>query len=249
MVKHKNGNFNAAMNELALIKTKHLFLTTMKINDIASIKREVLTCVYDTTFELESESELQNRNNVNYSKDDEKRQENNEMNIQTLRLKNFSNNSSVDICTNKSIIESCNLNNSLKNVVLQLDTGVATSLNLWKDAITSILKKTYYSKLENIILSLTSQPKFVYWIFKILKEHQHLWKYQLKQISVALDVTVEANTQSIGRRYYIFKWDSSIKNTDKFLTEQQEICDGEEQDQFTKEKMRNQIDQLLNTWL
>ena len=87
------------------------------------------------------------KSNSNSSNNDNKK-----INIETLRLVDLTPKSSCDICNNKSIIDACNLNKSLKNFVAEVDMVPFDSLSGWKKSIEAILNKRYYHKLANVNL-------------------------------------------------------------------------------------------------
>ena len=69
-------------------------------------------------------------------------------NIQTLRLIEFDKYSN-----DRAVIESCNLHNSLKNLVLHLKLHDINTSNVqltWRNVIQAVLKKEYYYNLEQV---------------------------------------------------------------------------------------------------
>ena len=72
-----------------------------------------LTCEYDIQFDNKNKNVQQEKGtNNSYSEI---------MNVETLRIKHFSERSSFDIFSDKTVIETLNLQNSLKNLLLNIE--------------------------------------------------------------------------------------------------------------------------------
>ena len=113
------------------------------------------------------------------------------MNIDTLRLIDFDEGSSRDILNNKIVIDTQNLQNSLKNLLANIDTSDMDDETLlqWQNIIESILKKEHFYKLENVIILLGISSLEMHdtdWIFKMLQKNVKLLKYQFKQFIIGI---------------------------------------------------------------
>ena len=145
--------------------------------------------------------------------------------IKTLCLSKFSCFSQSDICTNYQLIESLNLQNSLKNLMINIiiwdgDIHAKDDIDRWKMAINYILQKKYFYNLENVNLLFetnNSDGLSLNMLFTILTENTKELKYQFKQFNVGIRIL--NNTYPI-ETYHVWKWNKDIN--DKYLDEKQE---------------------------
>ena len=139
------------------------------------------------------------------------------MNIETLGLRNFYQASNYDICNNKHVIESLNLQHSLKNLKLSIGFSMGDHVltQCQKKAIELILTKEHFHKLENVIILLTSSNKSIDWVFKMLKKNVQLLKYQFKQCTIGL------NVRHFGW-CHILEWNKEIDK--RHLDKLQAVC-------------------------
>lgn len=178
-VRHFNGR-RFEVNALKEIEATHVIMDSMMLDLNDNFTMEVLTCENDVEFI----SKWRDISINNY--DDDGCINCISGNIQTLRLTRFRRESNCDLCNNQNLIESFQLDKSVKNLLidLTLENNISTK---WKDAIECIIKKQYYHNLENVNLLLgTTTMKDVEWIFKVLKNHQGLLKYNFKNLNIAL---------------------------------------------------------------
>ena len=123
------------------------------LNNIYSPELEILTCYNNIQFSQVVET------NDNKEKTSTSIVDNNSTcpNIQTLRLVDFTIYSSCDICNNEKVIESCNLHNSLKNLVLDVKYNIENQEDerlKWRNVISTVLKKEHYYNLRLVNLLL-----------------------------------------------------------------------------------------------
>ena len=188
-----------------------------------------LTCRYDIEFEniyVKQESNLDKRNNIN---------------IETLRLMNFDEDSSCDICNNKVVIESLNLQNSLKNLMLYIDFGSMRDENLtqWENVIEiSIIKKEYFYKLENVIIVLEIAHYHTDWIWKMLKKNVQLLKYQFKQFIIGWNVH--------DRHYNVLEWNKQIDT--KYLGQLKALYKQNNEQQGIQKQIEEKYLLLIDEW-
>ena len=171
------------------------------------------------------------------------------MNIETLRLMNFNKYSSHDIFNDKIVIESINLQNSLKNLLLYVDLIDLDrymddqDLTQWQNTIELTLKKEHFHKLENVIILLNILNGDIDAIFKMLKENVQLLKYQFKQCTIGL------NVDYINEYFYhahVLEWN---KNIDKnYLDQFKELCYQKNEQQEIQDQMNKKFRLLKKKW-
>ena len=192
-----------------------------------------LTCKYDIRF-----------TNVNI-KINTSDKENMYMNIETLRLINFDQDSSYDICNNKILIEILNFEKSLKNLILHIHLTDMTNqqLNQCKNVIESILKKENLYTLQNVVILLHISRNDLDLIFKMLKTNIQLLKHQFKQLIVGLRWRIH---DLDDWHYIVLEWNQQIDN--KYLDQLKALGqqNNEELEQEIQHQMKEKYFSLLN---
>ena len=196
-----------------------------------------LSCDYNIKFDKELKDVGHNQENLKKSTLDLDKQEN--MNIETLRLRNFNAFSSCDICNDKIVIESLNLQNSLKDLMLtiRLTNMNNRTLNQWQNAIESIVKKEYFYNLEKVIILLTIARNDIDWIFTMLKANISLLKYQFKKFTIGLD---------IYSHYHVLEWNKEIDET--YLNQLQALCKQNNKKQEIQDQTKQKYCKLIDEW-
>ena len=190
-----------------------------------------LTCDYNIQFDninlnVKSQSGLKNTRN---------------MNIETLRLRYFGRDSSCDICNNNIVIETLNLQNSLENLMLNIDVTDAydQNLNQWQNVIESIVKKKHFYKLKNVIILLgILKHKDIDWIFKMLKKNVGLLKYQFEQFIIGLHFNYT--------NHYVLEWNKAIDK--RYLNKLKLLCIQNNDNQEIQDRMQNKYESLRKEW-
>ena len=231
VVEHVNSDIYdyRSINGLRCVSTDHLSLMKMSIDleDILNIR--ALTCNKRVQFG----HHLMNGDINHCNAGDESRP-----NIETLRLLDFEDDLrySLHILHNTNVIESLNLHNSCKNLLVQLDISVVGIVeNSYKidTIIESILKKEHYYSLENVNLLLKSRHSYIDWMFTLLKRNVKILKHQFKQLNIGINIDHDPCL------YQVIEWNSNVD--EKFLSERENVFDDDQQE---KEK----YDSLLQQW-
>ena len=143
--------------------------------------------------------------------------------IETIRLIDFDLNSNTTILNDKKLIESCNFDNSLKNITININlTSLLDFYNQstllqnnenWLLAFKNIFSKSHYYNLTNVnilfninsyrpsVSELTTWREQIGHFFKILSENLEILKYQFKNFNIGFD---------INDHYYVLKWNDKI---------------------------------------
>ena len=213
-VKHVNGNCFAQMHKLAEIDVDHVILRNMMIDLNGKLTMKVLT--------FEDQIRVMNINEDNDDNYDTRNNNyNNNNTVQTLRLSCFNINS-CNFCSNKSVIQTLQFDKSVKNMMIRTRLHYNIDEN-WKDGIESIIEKQYYKSVENVNLLLdiyVMHMDRMDWIFKLLKKHEQLLKYNFKCLNIGIRFTIDSKTSM----QHIFEINSSIDNIGKFLNDNKKIC-------------------------
>ena len=128
--------------------------------------------------------------NINININDKQRNDLNKrknINIETLRLNYSAECSYSHNILNNVAIESLNLQNSLKNLMLYIEHD-HDSLTQWQNAIESIIKKEDFYKLENVIILLRTENDNITWILEMLTKNVQLLKYQFKKFIIGWNI-------------------------------------------------------------
>ena len=150
--------------------------------------------------------------------------------IETLRLINFDQCSDADVLENQRLIELLNLQNSVKNLTLdiQLDAELDDDdedeedgdYQRWDKIISDLLMKKYYFHLTNVNILFqfaTNNDLILFrlftWVFGILKKHQNILRYQFKQLNIGIRSAKEIG---IYTRCHILQWNSKIDEQNAF---------------------------------
>ena len=224
------------------VHTKSVTRLDLSNNDINILSRnnnprlEKLTC----------ERNIQFYSDINQSSttQDSSTGANCNMNIKTLRLLHFDRQSSIDICFNQRVIELCNLQNSLTNLLLNIDMSAMSNdmFSKWQKVIESVLQKTYFYKLANVIILLEIQPFDINLIVEILEQNIQLLKYQFTKLIIGFHMLD-------GDKYYILQWNKDID--DKFLDEFLTLCYNDNDQEIaidSNEKNKEKYEALAKQW-
>ena len=165
--------------------------------------------------------------------------------IETLRIIDFDEDCDMDILNDTKIIESLNLQNSLKNVTINVH--IYDEELVYHEEIQSIFDKEYFYKLENVNIlfdiSGTQNDTVIHDIFAFFKENRKKLEYQFKQLNIGLfqyygDARILA--------CHTFEWDTSI--SDQFLDKQCNICCQSQQLPPDKLAHKQKFNQWKNQW-
>ena len=211
------------------IDTDHMLFENMKVdlNQNLNFNVKVLTFVSNVVF-------LNNTDNSNGD---------NSYNIQTLRLMNFVPESSGDICNNQFVIESLNLQQSLSNLIVDIDFNKYRSklmIDLWRAIIESIINKDHFQNVQNVNLLLGLDSDGIKWMFNLLKDNYQWIQYQFKQLTVAVTDSRRASTahQDLNKAaYHAFQIDPQANNIEQFLDKHKLMCNEKYNTRFDKNIM------------
>ena len=127
--------------------------------------------------------------------------------IETLRIL-----SCCKFCNDKVVIDSLNLQNSLKNLTIVLyPSRIFHHVNQEK-AIENILQKNYYYNLENVNIILENtgghDDTKIDWFFKLFKDNHKILKYQFKQLNIAIERIVDYDHEKY--LYFVLEWNNTM---------------------------------------
>ena len=126
--------------------------------------------------------------------------------VETLRLIDFLNYSST-ICTDQKVIESLNMQSSLKNLTINVRLR-----DYWISVIEKIIVKMYYYNLENVNILLEADYNVglesIGAFFAMLRKHIELLQHQFKQLAIGF--AVKPDRQDNTKKYYVFQWHEKI---------------------------------------
>ena len=214
LILHQNSSQGSCMIGLRHISANHLSFGTvaMTIKACDVIDVSTITCDSWVKFKLSDED---NTKLLLQLLSDEPKNINININsnvvIETLRLVNCA--SFMNICSDTNLIQSFNLHQTCKNLLLEIHSNCITSDD-WKKfqmAIEAVLDKQDYYNLENFILLLVFQEHMskllqlsrIDWFFGLLKSKKRLLKYQFKQFNIGLrDMTYDV--------YHVMEWNQDI---------------------------------------
>ena len=147
---------------------------------------------------------------------------------------------SDDICNNKSVIDTLNLQNSLKNFMLHININCTDNqtLNKWQNVIESIVKKEHFYKLQNFSILLDVENQHIDWIFKILKKNVQLLKYQFKQFIIGLNIE--------HSHYHVLEWNTQIDK--KYLACLESLWKRNNEKQEIRNQMQDKYWLLIDQW-
>ena len=171
--------------------------------------------------------------------------------IKTLRLIGFNDKSLTSICDNKTVIQLCNLDDTLKNLTLEISAKkyhhgrnnhvfsfqrqiVQIHETNWQKAINNILTKEFYNKLENVnILFRVESNISIDWMVNILKTNEKILKHQFKRLNVGICKHTMENSNT-KETYHVLEWNPKID--DKALEYFRRSCHNDEYQNGAKEK-------------
>ena len=163
--------------------------------------------------------------------------------IETLRIIDCDEH---DILHEKKIIESFNLQNSLKNLTINLK--VYAKQLAFCEEIKRFLDKEYFYKLENVNILFdivcTQNDTIIHDIFAFFKKNRPKLKYQFKQFNIGLSQNFsDINIQTC----HTFEWNASIN--DQFLDKQCNVCSQTQQMSFDRFAHEQKFNQWKNQWV
>ena len=228
IVEHEDLDGFKSIGRLRCVSKEHLSLTCMVIDleDILNIR--VLTCKDNVQFR---------RNTGNSDSNPARATVKGRYNIETLRLLRFTRRSCLDILNDTNVIQSLNLDQSCKNMLVQLDLSSGNSSNM-QNVIKSILEKDVYCSLENVNVVLKLRHCHLDWIFSLLQQNVQMLKHQFKQFNIGMNVCSFGVLPDV---YQIIEWNSNID--EKFLDAIQVRMNKSNEDNY-KDKYYS----LLNKW-
>ena len=164
--------------------------------------------------------------------------------IETLRIVDLNEDCCMDILNDKKIIESINLQNSLKNLTIHV--SIQNNELVYKE-IENVFNKEYFHKLENVNILFdiicTQYDTIIPDIFSFLKENRTTLEYQFKQLNIGLS----GDFCDSDITYHTFEWNTSIN--DQFLDKQCNICCQTEQMASDKLAHNQKFNQWKNQWV
>ena len=136
--------------------------------------------------------------------------------INTLKLTNCGRGKRdcFDICLDKKIIETLNLQYNLQNLMIHID---AWSSDGWS-VIETVFTKKYYHNLKrvNIMASFTQKDRAkrcggIKKFFTLLKKHKRLLKHQFQELNIGLMIPVGGGNVRHGlKSFHVFQWNKQI---------------------------------------
>ena len=239
MTRVEHSGFGGECERPSYILAKHLHMSSRTISTQIDLKKNWLSRHYNPSLcklTCDSNIEFYNTNDI------ECKTENLNMTIETLRLMDFDEQSSDDICVNEIVIKTLNLQNSLKNLMLNIDTIDMDNhtLTQWQNVIESILKKEHFYQLENVIilLRIPSLDMDCNWILKMLKQNVQLLKYQFKQFIIGWTVD--------HVKCYVLEWNKDVDT--KYLDEFKALCYQNDTKQEAQQQMKQKYSLLMRKW-
>ena len=128
---------------------------------------------------------------------------------------------SLDIFYKEKLIESLNLHNSLKNLIVEVITWAWSNdkhLKHWQEIISNLLVKKHYFNVDNLIILFKierhDEGEILDFIFNLLKKHVKVLKHQFKQLNIGIK---QNNNMDEYDKYQIIEWNC---NTDAKKLEQ-----------------------------
>ena len=163
--------------------------------------------------------------------------------IETLRLMHFTEQYDSKLLNNKQIIESLNLQNSLRNLTIYGEVYWNSCYIYLVNPIEKlILQKEYYYNLErvNILIAIYNQyANTIHDIFQMLQRNIQLLKHQFKQLNIGFRIHLTTLT-----KYHLLTWNPKIDK--KFLNEQYRIC--RNNINCNVQSTKEEFEQVKNQW-
>ena len=130
--------------------------------------------------------------------------------IETMRLlKQHGKHGPYDICNEKFVIESLNLDKSLKNLTIEFIESIGDGYHRQQKALENILEKKYYHHLENVnVIYQLENDIPMDWFFQLLKKNKNTLKHQFKQLNIA----IVKNFCDPKPLYFVFQWNKNIND-------------------------------------
>ena len=242
-------DFDTGSEGPSYISVQHLHIISDVHHKQIDLKRNWLSQHYHPNLRkltCEENVSFENINMINVKQLQQRRltleNRENDMNIDTLRLTRFHDDSSCDICTNQTVITTLNLQNSLKNLMLNINLTDMDdeNLNQWHNAIESIVKKKYFYKLENAIILLSVPSNGVDAIFKMFEKNVQLLNYQFEKLIIGLYVDYS--------HCHVFEWNKEIDK--QYLDKMKSLCKQKNpyEDKEVQNQMREKFSSLNDEW-
>ena len=179
-------------------------------------------------------------------------------NIETLRFINVNYNCDIKLLYHEELIESLNLDNSVKHLTLNVacrDLEDTLIRQRWDDIISSLFTKKHFFRLENMNIlfdfnGLYYSRKFLLdWIVGLMKQHKCILKHQFKQLNIVLHCAMPCAFDFLKRqeRYDIVQWNPQINDT--FLDQFEAKCNKVIQPTIEREQNEKIYWALKNKWL
>ena len=165
--------------------------------------------------------------------------------IETMRLVSLYTRFGCPICNKKVVIDSLNLQNSLKNLTIEFGICFDKKFNTEIQTFENVFKKKYCYNLKNVnIIIPIDKNKSIDWFFQLLKENQAILKHQFKQLNIAIVKWDENENEAL---YFVLEWNN--KMNDKSLNQEKTQLSGMNHGDPNQKQFKDKYLFMRTQWL